>query len=268
MPVDHDGHLLSCVVSHVALIFRVICSVWHCRDAVNVSPFFSGQIVRISFDRPVPRVLPGFYQSGDGGKMVDAHYFLEIRVLLLKQRTRIISTAGVVLALMLSCWYMDSPGETYVIGAVGVVSLVLSLVLGYAAYRSAIMHPLGMACGVAWRLGAIWIVLAAFAEASITGGAFLTVRLFPILLVILIGIIGGGFTLGYLAGALRSGVYPVSRQTLITVLFSLLGIVGSVGSAIILAPEDKQQSIREDITELRELVEKLLTEQGNRTPDQ
>ena len=175
----------------------------------------------------------------------------------LRENIRLIAGSAILVWIgMITYWLLDPPEDRLASGAVELVSVILGLILGHRAYRLEVIQPIGTAFGVAWRIGLVWVVLAALGE-SVTGDALVTMSSFPLLLLAFIVMIAGGFILGYMAGVFWSGVRKIEPQNLIAILLALAGIV----LTIFFGSRNLEQQ-NEQIKQLKEQVEQL-TEKNN-----
>lgn len=138
------------------------------------------------------------------------------------------SSAVIVLGGMIMYWGLDKPEDSWGLGVVTLSSIILGILLGYRAHRLNVVRPIGTAFGVAWRIGVVWIVLAAFAESVADPPAIATQASFPLLLLLFIVIIAGAFTIGYMADVIRSGVANMSVQNLTFLILALAGIAATL----------------------------------------
>ena len=136
--------------------------------------------------------------------MTDINHILRVPIFLRENLTIIASLtilAGVVIA-----WSWQVKPSQHITGWGGAswVGVILGLILGHRASQSLVAQPIWAAFGVAWRISFVWVVLAALAERGEgeIQSAPITMPFFASLLVGFIGVIAGGFILGYLAHTL------------------------------------------------------------------
>ena len=123
-------------------------------------------------------------------------------------------------------WYLP---ETH--DAMGrVVQIIASGILGgiLGSRRSPEGSLFGDAFGVAWRVSAIWVVLAAGTEALITGDAQLNTMNFPTVVFQQALVILGGFIAGNLIEGLSSSRIKVSAP----VVWTAIGACAAVTAAV------------------------------------
>ena len=129
-------------------------------------------------------------------------------------------------------------------------TLILGGILGYRVQQLGGDLPLktlfGVAFGVAWRIGAIWIVLVGCVEYGMTSLSVsfpttsATVDHYPIILVCILFIVTGSFLLGYATGGARGGLANLwhrDRWATFVGLVQVLIVLVPVGAGILL-PED------------------------------
>ena len=137
-------------------------------------------------------------QQGNG--MKEINHILRVPIFL-RQNIRIIASLTILAwVLIVWSWQLKPPEPVTGWGGASWIGGILGLILGFRASQSLVAQPIWAAFGVAWRISVVWVVLAALAE----GGkgeiqsALATMPFFPSLLVAFIGMIAGGFILGYL----------------------------------------------------------------------
>ncbi len=148
--------------------------------------------------------------------MTDINHILRVPIFL-RENIRIIASLTI-LAWVVTIWFwqVQSPEPVTILfwqvhlqpftgwGVASWIGAILGLILGRRASQSLVAQPIGAAFGVAWRISFVWVVLAALAEngkGNIRSAPF-TMPFFPSLLVGFIGVIAGGFIIGYLAHTL------------------------------------------------------------------
>lgn len=196
--------------------------------------------------------------------MTDVNQILRAPIFLTKNITIIAGSAIIVWIAMTISWRPDPPQPEGGWSFAVLIGVILGLMLGHRAYRSNVAQPIGTAFGVAWRIGLVWVVLAALAE-SVTGDAIVTMSFFPVLLLAFMVIIAGGFILGYLAGTLWNGVSNMSPQNLMVMFLSVTGIVLTIYFGIRSSGEterrveEKRQEEQQNelIRQLEEEIERL-----------
>ena len=104
---------------------------------------------------------------------------------ILKANTKIVVVSAIVVWCGMSAHWAYKPlVKIQTLSELGVgiallTSVFLGAVLGYRAQQLDGVRPVGAALGVAWRLGFVWVVLAAITEHAITGTAEITAHQFP-----------------------------------------------------------------------------------------
>ena len=203
--------------------------------------------------------------------MTDINHILRVPIFL-RENIRIIASLTILAwAVTILFWQVQSPGPVTILfwqvqspgpvtgwGVASWIGAILGLILGRRASQSLVAQPIGAAFGVAWRISFVWVVLAALAEngkGEIQSAPF-TMPFFPSLLVAFIGVIAGGFILGYLAHTLWSGVSRMSLQEIMRMLATLLGAIAASivifqflwpsNSREVQQPEAKQSEQREE----------------------
>ena len=151
--------------------------------------------------------------------MTDINHILRVPIFL-RENIRIIASLTILAWAVTILFWQVHPQPFTGWGVASWIGAILGLILGRRASQSLVAQPIGAAFGVAWRISFVWVVLAALAEngeGEIQSAPF-TMPYFPSLLVAFIGVIAGGFILGYLAHTLWlwSGVSKTHDRRTIT----------------------------------------------------
>lgn len=159
-----------------------------------------------------------------------------------REQIKVIAGSAILLWFgVLLLWELDSPGADRLLlvtaeqmqgwwGLGAIIGVALTLLMGYRAHQAALSQPIGAAFSVAWRIGVIWGLLFAFAEAGLVGNAVRTVTTFPIFLFSSTIFLAGGFMLGYLANAIWSRAKEASwREWLTAVAYAVGTILAALG---------------------------------------
>lgn len=161
--------------------------------------------------------------------------------IVLQTNTMWMLTSGVLLLLTAwLSWIFDSPKVTHLY-IVGCFSVPVGLVLGYRAKRLKLKleldgaQPLRTAIGVAWRTGALWVIVSAIGEYLADRTTSTTMASFPGMFGLSILAVGSSFLLAYGATAAviairngnnRSPEWPQVLNLLIGIGGLIVGILG------------------------------------------
>ena len=152
----------------------------------------------------------------------------------LRANTKIVvGSAIVVWCGMSAYWVYDSLMSEIGIAITFLTSMILGVVLGYRAQRLVGVRPLAAALGVAWRIGIVWVVLAAIIEYVTTDHtATLTINKFPEILLPHMFLLAIMFIIGYGAGVVRSSTAKMSTRDIISVIGALISLAGLIATIV------------------------------------
>ena len=124
---------------------------------------------------------------------------------------------------------------------------ILALILGYRA-QSLGARPFRAAYGVAWRIGAAWVVLAAIGEFVATDlTATVTVNIFPVIFIPTVVIVAPTLLIGYVLGIVwHKATWEVIRRDILPIVGILIAVAGLLATlrnkdASTLKPPDRPQ---------------------------
>ena len=146
-------------------------------------------------------------------------------------------TSGVFLLLTAwASWVFDSPKYTHLY-IVGLFSVPVGFVLGYRAKRLKLKldldgaQPFRTAIGVAWRTGALWVIVSAIGEYLAEGTTSSTMANFPGMFGLSILAVGSSFLLAY--GATAAVIAILDRSTGSLELPQVLNLLIGIGGLIV-----------------------------------
>lgn len=131
-----------------------------------------------------------------------------------------------------------------------VASVIAGALLGHLSHRLGETRPFRTAFGVSWKVAALWVILCAICEHTLTGDAAATVDSFPVTLLPHMVLVGSSYLVAFLIAitrqaiqtrisARRSGTRPPSkpwtRKDVMQAIGTVAGVIAAIGAIYVIA---------------------------------